>query len=110
MKIKWYKVFESKEELEVLCSTSHTAVHATYHGEFLFVRQKDNFLAFKNKCPHQNKKLDGCWIKNNHIVCPMHQYSFSLTDGKGHGLCLDKYPIEYRTDGVFIGIEKFSIF
>lgn len=66
--------------------------------------------AFKNRCPHQNKSLAGCKVHEGHVVCPVHQYSFSLEDGRGHGLYLENYPIEYRENGVFVGIEKWSLF
>lgn len=109
-KLKWYPLFASKEELEQQFYGKATAVCNSLYGEFLLVKQSDSVLAFSNRCPHQNKPLDNCRVENNAIVCPFHQYAFSCVDGKGMGLYLEKYPLEFRVSGVYIGIEKWQLF
>jgi nitrite reductase/ring-hydroxylating ferredoxin subunit len=46
------------------------------------------------------------------VVCPLHRYDFDLKTGKGlSGVAdtLTTYPIEFREDGVYLGIiEKKS--
>lgn len=32
-------------------------------------------------CPHQNKTLEGCRVRDDHIMCPHHGARFSLMDG-----------------------------
>lgn len=104
-----YLIFPDREALDVIFSYKNTVVHKTYHGEFLFVRTKDKYLAFSSKCPHQGKPLDDCWLENDAIVCPFHQYHFSMETGRGHGLHLANFEIEITTQGVFIVMEKWSL-
>lgn len=109
-KIKWYLLFESKEEFDALFNIRNSVVHKTMFGEYLMIRDQGNYYAFKNKCPHQKKSLEGCTINNGNIICPFHQYQFSLENGRGHGLYIDKFPIKIDATGVFVGKEVFSLF
>lgn len=109
-KLKWYRYFESKEELDALFLINHSAVYQNMFGEVLFIKEGDEYHAFKNKCPHQNKPLNGCTIHDGHIVCPFHHYHYSLNDGRGHGLYVDKYALKIDESGVFVGKEKISWF
>ncbi len=107
---KWYPLFESREELEQLFVVKSAVVHRSMFGEALLVKNGDQFYAFRNRCPHQNKELNNCWLDEGHVVCPYHQYHFSLVDGRGHGLCLDKYELRIDDRGVFLGKETWSLF
>ena len=110
-KLKWYFVSESLDEFEELFSSHNTVVHnIMFFGEVLLVKNKGEYFAFKNKCPHQNKPLNGCTINNGDIICPFHRYQFSLDNGRGHGLFIDKYPLKFNRVGVFLGKEVFSLF
>ena len=108
-KVKWIKIFNSLEELESKFITDNYCLK-NVEVDLLLVKTKGEILAFKNRCPHQNKPLDGCKVKEGRVVCPYHQYTFSIEDGRGHGLYLEKYPIVVRTEGVFVGVEKWSFF
>ena len=42
------------------------------------------------------------------IVCPLHRYRFKLDNGRnssGEGYYLKTYPIETRSDGLYLGIQ-----
>lgn len=104
-----YLIFPSLKDFDGIFSYKNTVVHKTYHGEFLFVRAKDKYLAFSSKCPHQGKPMHDCWIENNHVVCPFHQFHFSMETGRGHGLHLDNFEIEIEDQGVFLIMEKWSL-
>ena len=108
-KIKWIKVFDSLQDLDHRFIVDHFC-YSSNGLDILFIRSEGKILAFKNRCPHQNKPMVGCKVTDGRVVCPYHQYAFSLEDGKGHGLYLEKYPIEERSEGVFVGIEKWSFF
>ena len=57
--------------------------------------------------------MNGFCTKEDEIVCPVHRYSFSLRSGKatsGGGEYLKTYPIESKENGIFIGIERVSLF
>jgi len=109
-KLKWYPIFESQQALDDLFIGKKAVVHRSMFGEALFVKNDGNYYAFKNKCPHQNKPLNDCALNEGHIVCAYHRYQFSLEDGKGHGMCLDKYQIKIEEGRVFLGKEVWSLF
>ena len=109
-KLKWYPLFENQQQLDDLFVGRRTVVHRSMFGEALLVKSGDRYYAFKNKCPHQNKPLDDCTLQDEHVVCNYHRYHFSLEDGRGHGLCLDKYQIKIEEGRVFLGKEVWSLF
>lgn len=110
-KLKWYFLAESKAEFEAFFENRATAIRKTMVGEVLLVKENEQFFAFKNQCPHQRKPLNDCVIQNEHIVCPFHKYHFALQDGRGHGLYIDKYPLDFRDDGsIWIGKEQWRLF
>jgi 3-phenylpropionate/trans-cinnamate dioxygenase ferredoxin subunit len=109
-KLKWYPLFEKSEQLESLFCGKETVVYKSFFGEILFVKHALTILAFKNKCPHQGKSLEGCWLNQNAVVCPFHKYHFSLETGRGQGLYLEKYELKIDEKGVFLGKEVWSLF
>jgi nitrite reductase/ring-hydroxylating ferredoxin subunit len=109
-KLKWYPLFENQEQLEELFMGKNAAIHRSMFGTVLLAKSNGEFYAFKNKCPHQNKPLEDCTIENGNVVCSFHRYHFSLEDGRGHGLCLDKYELKIENDQVFLGKEVWSLF
>lgn len=110
MKIKWYPLVENQQALEDLFAGKNTVVYRSMFGEVLLIKHNSNYLAFKNKCPHQGNPLNDCWIENNKVVCPFHQYHFSLENGRGHGMYLEKYELKFEENGVFLGKEGWSLF
>lgn len=109
-KLKWYPLFESEQELKELFAGKNSLVHRTMFGEVVLVHHKDKYYAFENKCPHQGKRLEGCWLENDQLVCPWHQYHFALDTGRGQGLYLEKYELRINEKGVFLGKERWSLF
>ena len=109
-KLRWHLAFESESDLWALFERSDTCVHKAIFGEVLLVRKDGEIMAFKNQCPHQKKSLEGAMVKDDHIVCPFHKFQFSCKTGRGHGLYIDKYPIDIVNDQVFIGKEVWTWF
>ena len=109
-KIKWYLLFEDKSSLDDLFALRNTAVYKNYAGEFLLVKESEDYYAFQNRCPHQNKPLNDCKLIDGHVVCPYHKYAFSCKDGRGQVLYLQKYQLRFDENKVFIGLEKWSFF
>lgn len=58
------------------------------------------------KCPHAGGRLSqGFTDARQNIVCPLHQYRFSLKNGvntSGEGYHLKTYPVMENEEGVFI--------
>jgi nitrite reductase/ring-hydroxylating ferredoxin subunit len=109
-KLKWYPLFETKKEFENLFAGKNTVVHRSFFGEVLFVKNDAGYHAFKNRCPHQNKPLNGCWTDDNHIVCPFHKYHFNIESGQGHGTYIEKYELRFLEGKVEIGKDVWSLF
>lgn len=109
-KLKWYILFENEEDFENLFVGKTAVVHRGPFGEVLFVKNKSEYHAFKNKCPHQNKPLNGCSTEDNRIVCPFHRHSYSIENGQGHGTYVHKYEFKIEGGKVKVGKEVWSLF
>lgn len=109
-KIKWRVAYESKAILDEKLGLHSRFVEPSSFGEVLWVKDENGIHAFKNKCPHQNKPLNDCKIKNGHVVCPFHQYHFSIETGRGHGDSLYKFETKIENGKVWLGKEVFSLF
>lgn len=109
-KTTYYRISATPEELrEQLGAHNELAVTLPF-GEVLIKEHQENFVAFRNECPHQKLKLNNCRIKDNHVVCPWHQYAFHVEHGKGQGLYLPIYPIIVKEDGLYLSRTYFSWF
>lgn len=67
-------------------------------------------FALSAKCPHAGGDLTAGWCKNGKLVCPLHRYSYNLQTGKGsegQNDYINTYPLESRSDGLYIGIASF---
>lgn len=43
------------------------------------------------------------------VICPVHGYRFNIGNGRntsGEGYYLKHWPVEQRTDGIFVRMEK----
>lgn len=72
------------------------------------VRHERKLHVVQNGCPHAGGILSGGWCKNGNIVCPIHRYEYNLETGKGlaeQGDYIDIYPVEERTDGIYVGFK-----
>ena len=78
--------------------------------DLVLIHHDGKFYLIKNKCPHQGLPMTDAKCEGQYVICPYHQYKFSLSTGRGHGLYLDHYPIKIDENGVFAGFEYFSIF
>lgn len=109
-KTKKYRLADSKQEFLGQFGKKNQLVDSFLFGEVLFIRDNDEIYAFKNKCPHQGAKLNGCWLEGGKVVCPLHQYKFDVDNGRGHGLYLEHYPLEETEDGYYLLRTYFSWF
>jgi 3-phenylpropionate/trans-cinnamate dioxygenase ferredoxin subunit len=56
---------------------------------------------------------DGYLDALGNIVCPLHRYKFSVSNGRntsGEGYFLKTFPVQLREDGVFIGFAQNNLF
>lgn len=109
-KVRWYPLFSSKEDLEALFVLRKAVVHKNMFATVLLIKDGEDYHAFRNNCPHQNKPLEHCSVEDGLVICPFHRYAYSLENGRGHGMCLDKYELKFDAQGVWLGIERWSFF
>jgi 3-phenylpropionate/trans-cinnamate dioxygenase ferredoxin subunit len=109
-KTRKYKIADSKVDFLKKFGSEGQYVEKFLFDEVIFIKEDNDIYAFKNKCPHQGAKLNGCWIKEEKVICPLHQYKFDVENGRGHGLYLETYPLEQNEDGLFLLRTYFSWF
>ena len=77
-------------------------------------RFKEDYFAFAQKCPHASGRMAQGYINPlGQVVCPLHRYAFDMKNGRnttGEGYFLKTYPVELRSNGLFIGFKPNSFF
>jgi len=72
-------------------------------------KYKEEVYAVNNVCPHQRAALmyDG-FIENEHVVCPVHGWMFSLDTGRTPTGCgkIDIYETRISDNDVYIKVDK----
>jgi nitrite reductase/ring-hydroxylating ferredoxin subunit len=111
-KFSWHKISDSLEEISF---SANGLAQVEVAGKIICVSRKgDQLSACTAKCPHAGGSLaDGYIDPLGNIVCPLHRYKFSLQNGRnvsGEGYFLKTFPVEMRTDGVFVGFEQNNFF
>ncbi len=110
-KYNWHKIADVKEELA--WQTNGMMQIEVSGKKVCLIRGKD-ITACAANCPHASGILaDGYLDPLGNIVCPVHRYKFNPHNGRnvsGEGYFLKTYPIESRSDGIYIGFEEGGIF
>ena len=50
-------------------------------GRVVVVRNGDELVAFPNRCLHQDSPLDGGWVRDGILSCPLHFWRYRLDGG-----------------------------
>lgn len=71
---------------------------------------ESHYYALDDRCPHAGGRLGlgKCNVEGK-VVCPIHRYQFDLKTGRGlpqQGDYVNTYPVEIKSDGVYIGLNK----
>jgi nitrite reductase/ring-hydroxylating ferredoxin subunit len=108
----WTKVADFIEDL--CFGTNNIAEVLADDKRICIARQDNELFAFAHKCPHAGGFfIDGYIDPLGNLVCPRHRYKFCLKNGRnvsGEGYYLKHWPVEIREDGVYVGLEKNSLF
>ena len=111
-KYTWHKIAESAGELNF--GDNNLAI-AEANGKKICIGQfKESLFAFAYKCPHAGGIIaDGFIDALGNVVCPLHRYKYDMSNGRnvsGEGYYLKHWPVEFKEDGVYVGMEKSSWF
>jgi nitrite reductase/ring-hydroxylating ferredoxin subunit len=109
---KWHKIAETTEELHF---GNNQLLQAEVAGkQVCIVKTSRGIAACAAKCPHAGGIMaEGFVDKSDHIICPIHRYTFNLDNGRdisGEGYYLKIYPLEVKDSGIFLGIEDGGLF
>jgi nitrite reductase/ring-hydroxylating ferredoxin subunit len=111
-KYNWHKIAESIAEIPV--AEKDTLGIEAGGKKICLAKNNGQLYACAHQCPHAGGLMEEGWVDAaGNIVCPLHRYKFSLEKGRntsGEGYFLKTYPVEERSDGVYIGIETGSFF
>lgn len=105
----WVNVLPLSELNDLLEFQNPYFLKNAFH-DLMILRKEEQIYAMKSKCPHQGKSLEGCWVDGNKVVCPVHQFAFSLENGRGHGLYLDRFDTRINDGWLQIKKERWSFF
>jgi 3-phenylpropionate/trans-cinnamate dioxygenase ferredoxin subunit len=107
-KYEWYKIAD--DEQEITLADNGIAVLEIKGKKICFTKFQEQWFAFPYNCPHAGGLLANGYIDMiGNIVCPLHRYKFSLKNGRntsGEGFYMKTFPVERRSEGLFIGIES----
>ncbi len=101
--MNWYKIDAEIPDIDFVKQIN-------INGKKLcLVRDQEILYVIQNTCPHAGGILSEGWCKNGHIICPIHRWEYNLETGRGaegQGDYIDKYPIDQRSDGVYVGFKE----
>jgi len=109
-KTYWQKIADNISELEESIPPNKYKSISVRGKEIILGKGSKGLFAMKNKCPHQNKRLSEGFHENDKAVCIYHRFSFDVYTGVGGCGGVDTYKIEQRENGVYLGVQYFSIF
>ncbi|MEJ7914109.1 MAG: Rieske 2Fe-2S domain-containing protein [Chitinophagaceae bacterium] len=104
---RWYQI--ASREAEISFSDDNLATIEVDGKKISLARFFGKLYAFSYKCPHASGVLAEGWLDGKgNIVCPIHKYRFDIVNGRntsGEGYRLKFWPVETRTEGIFVGME-----
>lgn len=106
-KYKWYKIADTESELSFAPNNLSQIEVASKN---ICIAKGKQLYACSAKCPHASGIIaEGFIDDKDNVTCPVHRYKFSLQNGRnisGEGYYLKTYPVQTRSEGIFVGIEK----
>lgn len=103
---RWYRVTASLQELKF--GENNIALVEVNGKNICIARHKTGYFAFTPKCPHAGGNLSEGFIDAlGNIVCPVHHYKFSLSNGRnvsGEGYYLKHWSVEVRDNELYVAL------
>jgi nitrite reductase/ring-hydroxylating ferredoxin subunit len=104
--MKWFKI-------PGLLSTDQPFIKkASVNGKSIcLVGYQGEVFALSSKCPHAGEDLSRGWCTDDgKLVCPIHRFSYNLTNGRGstgQNDYVDTYAVKTKDDEIYVGFETF---
>jgi len=97
-------------KLDVTIPEGDFIMQVSINGKKLcLLRHQAEIFAVQNTCPHAGGILSGGTCKNGYLICPIHRWEYNLKTGRGaegQGDYIDTYPLDIRSDGLYIGFKE----
>ncbi|HWL45359.1 MAG TPA: Rieske (2Fe-2S) protein [Ilumatobacter sp.] len=77
-------------------------------GRAVVVRVGAEVCAYRNQCLHQASPLDGAWVRDGVLTCPLHFWRYDVADGtcrNGTGR-LDTHPVTIVDGEVLVDLPE----
>ncbi len=107
--MQWFKVFSSKEAMEKSLVLNKPVKVTAGSKNLCLVNTPAGPYAFHDACPHMSHPLhQGRVNPYGEIVCALHSYRFNMKTGEEceqRGKDLTTCPLEWREDGLYVGVE-----
>ncbi|MCU0422351.1 MAG: Rieske 2Fe-2S domain-containing protein [Bacteroidia bacterium] len=105
--VRFYKVYDFSKHGQVPQEVNSLRTIVIEDKKICLAHTQTGYYAVDNRCPHAGAILSSGWCENEDLVCPVHRYKYNLVTGRGkQGDYIETYPVEVRTDGVYIGLKK----
>lgn len=106
--MKWFRLYPSIEAAREALGDFPEQVQAGTTVISVYMH-RDRLFAIADRCPHAGASLsEGHVNEFGEVVCPLHHYCYDLKTGEEASSRTDAvrtYPIEIRSDGVYIGVS-----
>jgi len=107
-KYAWHKIADHINEIDF--ADNNIGITELEGKKICIGKFKEEVFAFAYKCPHAGGMLaDGYIDTLGNIVCPLHRYKYNMQTGRnvsGEGYYLKNWPVNIRSDGVYVGVEE----
>lgn len=104
--LQWHKI---ADDIASVCwNNNNMALVVAGDKKITLIKKADGVAACAATCPHAGALMsEGFLDALGNIVCPLHKYKFSLSNGRnvsGEGYYLKIFPVEVRQDGIYVGL------
>lgn len=77
--------------------------------QVLFIKHKNKLYVIDDRCPHMGCKFSGGTIADDMVICPCHDWRFSLETGEYEndpGYALTFYPFKVKDGKVWVKLDE----
>jgi nitrite reductase/ring-hydroxylating ferredoxin subunit len=104
----WLKIFSNEAEAADRLQNSKPQLVIANGKRICLVKHNTSYYAVQDSCTHSGESLSKGTVNYlGEIVCPLHNYCFSLQNGQelsSRSRDLTTYPVKIDSSGFFIGI------